>query len=199
MRWLALALVLLAGCGGQGSSRDAAPRAVTSADDAPSAGAPSIAAPDAGMPAGHGAEPARVRVPFADRSAPEAILRLAQAWASSAAAAPEPVRLAEPVLRAIAVGRDKQGMGRIRISLQARIRCANTVAPIIRYFPPPAIERVRIAPGTVVATQLTRRVRFPLRCPDGRAAAAEGTLWADATSAWETEASSAPLRFSYRR
>jgi hypothetical protein len=28
--------------------------------------------------------------------------------------------------------------------------------------------------------------------------AAEGTLWADATSARETEASSAPIRFTYR-
>jgi hypothetical protein len=188
MRWLAVALVLLAGCGGQKSSREP-----------PSTGPRSIAAPDAGMPAGHGAEPARVRVPDVDRSAPEATLRVEQAWASSAAAAPDPVRLSEPVLHAIAVGRDKQGMGRIRVSLQARIRCAGTTAPLVRYFPPPAIERVRVAPGTVVATQLTRRVRFPLRCPHGPAAAAEGTLWADATSAWETEASSAPLRFSYRR
>jgi hypothetical protein len=41
-------------------------------------------------------------------------------------------------------------------------------------------------------------VRFALRCPDGEPPAAEGALWADATSAWETEASSAPIRFTYR-
>jgi hypothetical protein len=185
MRWFALALlVLLAGCGDRAPARHGT--------------APSVAAPDAGMPAGHGAEPARVRVPVADRSAPEATLRLADAQASSGGSAPDPVMLTRPVLRPIAVGRDKQGMGRIRVSLQARIRCADTVAPLIRYFPPPGIERVRIAPGTMVATQLTRRIRVRLRCPDGPPAAIDGTLWADATSARETEASSAPLRFSYR-
>ena len=43
-----------------------------------------------------------------------------------------------------------------------------------------------------------RRVRFGLSCPDGELTGAEGTLWADATSARETEASSAPIRFTYR-
>jgi len=184
---LLVAIVLLAGCGENRAprgGRDAAPRAV--------------APPDAGMPAGHDNEPLRVRVPRSDRTAPEAVLRLGGADATSGRPAPAPVRLAAPVLRPTAVGRDKQGMGRIRVSLHARVRCGDEVTPLVRYFPPPAIERVRIAPGTVVPTQLTRRVRFALRCPEGTPAAADGTLWADATSAWETEASSAPLRFSYR-
>jgi hypothetical protein len=181
---LLIALVLVAGCGGE-SRRPA---------ESPDA---RIAPPDAGMPAGHDNEPLRVRVPRSDPSAPEAVLRLGAAEATSGGGAPEPVRLATPVLRPVAVGRDKQGMGRIRVSLHARLRCGDEVAPLIRYFPPPATERVRIAPGTVARTQLTRRVRFALRCPDGAPASAEGTLWADATSAWETEASSAPLRFSY--
>jgi len=187
---LLVALVLLASCGGRTPQERSAPHA----DAAPDAVAP----PDAGMPAGHDNEPLRVRVPRSDPSAPEAVLRLGAAEATSGGATPTRVRLATPTLRTVAVGRDKQGMGRIRVSLHARIRCGDDVSPLIRYFPPPATERVRIAPGTVARTELTRRVRFALRCPDGAPAAAEGTLWADATSAWETEASSAPLRFAYR-
>jgi hypothetical protein len=183
-----LMLVVLAGCGGE--------RAPQAGSPAPRGDA--VTPPDAGMPAGHGAEPGRVRVPRADPSAPEAVVRLAGIQAASGGAAPEPVLLKRPALEPIAVGRDKQGMGRIRVSLHARMRCRDGVRPLVRYFPPPAIERVRIAPGTVVPTQLTRRVRYALRCPEGAPLSAEGTLWADATSAWETEASSAPLRFAYR-
>jgi hypothetical protein len=177
-------LVVLAGCGG--TERPKAPEP------------PRVAAPDAGMRAGHGAEPARVRVPAADRSAPEAVLRLGSARAVSGGA-PAAVRLPAPVLRPVAVGRDKQGMGRIRVSLEARIACRDGVVPLIRYFPPPAIARVRLAPGTLAPTELTRAVRIDLRerCDSGLERA-DGTLWADATSAWETEASSAPVRFSYR-
>ena len=182
-------LLLLAGCGGD--------------DDRPRPAAPAetrIAAPDAGMRAGHGAEPARVTVPEIDRTAPEAVLRLGAAEAVSGGRAPAGVRLGEPLLRPTAVGRDKQGMARIRVSLHARIRCGDDVVPLIRYFPPPAIARTRVAPGTAVATELTRRVRFDLArgCRGAELRGVEGTLWADATSAWETEASSAPLRFSYR-
>jgi len=108
------------------------------------------------------------------------------------------VELSTPVLRPVAVGRDKQGMTRIRVSLHARLRCGDEVVPLIRYFPPPEIARPRIPPGTLAPTELTRRVRFGLSCPEGEPAAADGRLWADATSAWETEASSAPIRFTYR-
>jgi hypothetical protein len=188
-RWLLVVVLVMVGCGGGDSPPG--PR-----DGGGSAG---VTPPDAGMPAGHGAEPGRVRVPRVDRTAPEATLRLAGAQASSGGRAPAPVRLSSPTLRAIATGRDKQGMGRIRVSLHARVFCRDDVSPLIRYFPPPATERVRVVPGTVVPTQLVRHVRFALRCPAGAPAAADGTLWADATSAWETEASSAPLRFSYRR
>jgi hypothetical protein len=188
-RWPLLGLVLLAGCGGEDR-----PPPPSAAPDEPAA---RIAPPDAGLPAGHDNEPTRVRVPRVDRSAPEAVLRLAGVQGRSGGDAPAPVQLTEPTLTPIAVGRDKQGMGRIRVSLHARVTCGDDVSPLIRYFPPPEIARVRIAPGTVARTQLTRRVRYALRCPDGEVAAAEGTLWADATSAWETEASSAPVRFSY--
>jgi hypothetical protein len=185
MRRLLLLCVVLVGCGGG----DPAPR--------PDSAAPP--APDAGMAAGHGAEPGRVRVPAADATAPSALVRLAGVEARSGGRAPGTVSLTAPVLRPLAVGRDKQGMGRIRVSVHARIECGSSVTPLIRYYPPPAAERVRVAPGTVVPTRLERRPVVSLRCPSGEPAAAAGTVWADATSAWETEASSAPLRFSYRR
>jgi hypothetical protein len=187
-RALLATLLLLAGCGGDDRPRPAAPAE------------PRIGAPDAGMRAGHGAEAARVTVPQIDRTAPEAVLRLGDAEAVSGEPAPAGVRLTAPLLRPTAVGRDKQGMARIRVSLNARIRCGDEVVPLIRYFPPPAIARTRIAPGVAAPTELTRRVRFDLerRCGGAELRAADGTLWADATSAWETEASSAPLRFVYR-
>lgn len=177
-----IALVAVAGCGGSAKQSVAPPR---------------VAAPDAGTRAGHDREPVRVTVPPIDRTAPVAVLRLGRAQALSGGPAPSPVRLAAPVLRPAAVGRDKQGMARIRVSLQARLRCGGETVPLIRYFPPPAVARARVAPGTVVPTQLTRRVRFRLRCASGELDAVEGVLRADATSAWETEASSAPMRFAY--
>lgn len=175
--------VALAGCGGA-DERAPAP--------------PQVGVPDGGVAAGHGDEPRRVEVPPRDRTAPAAILRLAGAEAVSGGPAPDPVVLDAPVLQPTAVGRDKQGMTRIRVSLHARLRCGDEVVPLTRYFPPPEIARPRIPPGATAPTELTRRVRFPLACPGGEPAAADGTLWADATSAWETEASSAPIRFTYR-
>jgi hypothetical protein len=183
MRRAWLVLVLLAGCGGD--------------EPTPREPAPRVAVPDGGMAAGHADEPRRVTVPASDDTAPQAVLRLGGVEALSGAA-PESVRLERPLLEPTAIGRDKQGMTRIRVSLEARLRCGDEVVPLVRYFPPPEIARPRIPPGTAAPTQLTRRVRFALRCPDGEPAAAEGSLWADATSAWETEASSAPIRFTYR-
>ena len=192
-RALLIALLALAGCGGE--DPQPAPREEPTTTDAPR-----IAAPDAGTHAGHAVEPGRATVPEADLTAPEAVLRLGDAEAVSGERAPAGVRLTAPLLRPTAVGRDKQGMARIRVSLNARIRCGDEVVPLIRYFPPPAIARTRIAPGVAAPTELTRRVRFDLerRCGGAELRAADGTLWADATSAWETEASSAPLRFVYR-
>jgi hypothetical protein len=181
MRRVAIVVVLVAGCG----------------SEAPPDPPPRVAAPDAGMRGGHGAEPDSVRVPEADGTAPEAVLSLAPAEAVSGGEAAT-VRLDSPVLRPTAIGRDKQGMARIRVSLEARVRCGDEVRPLTRYFPPPEIARPRIPPGVLVPTELTRSVRYALACPRGRPAAAEGTVWADATSAWETEASSAPIHFRYR-
>jgi hypothetical protein len=175
----------LAGCGGD----EPTPRETP---------APRVSVPDGGMAAGHADEPRRVAVPTRDDSAPAAILRLGSAEAASGEPSPEPVRLERPLLEPTAVGRDKQGMTRIRVSVEARLRCGDDVVPLVRYFPPPEIARPRIPPGTMAPSRLTRRVRLALRCPDGEPTAAEGSLWADATSAWETEASSAPIRFTYR-
>jgi hypothetical protein len=187
-RAVLLAMVVVAGCGGD----EPAPR------PAPDEPAPQVGVPDGGMPAGHANEPRRVRVPPRDGSAPEAVLRLAGAEAVSGGAAPEPVRLERPVLEPVAVGRDKQGMARIRVSLEARLRCGGEVEPLVRYFPPPQVGPAWLPPGRVVPTERTRRVRFGLACRSGELESAEGTLWADATSARETEASSAPIRFTYR-
>ena len=184
MRRAAIVLVaVLAGCGGE--------------DPAPPREPPRVAVPDGGIRAGHGDEPRRVRVPPSDATAPQAVLQLSGVEAVSGGA-PRSVRLERPLLEPTAVGRDKQGMARIRVSLEARLRCGSEEVPLIRYFPPPEIGRPLLPPGRLVPTERTRRVRYALECPGGELSGAEGTLWADATSAWETEASSAPIRFTDR-
>jgi hypothetical protein len=166
-------------------------------EPAPRDESPQVAAPDAGMAAGHQNEPRRVTVPRSDASAPQAVLELGGVEAVSGGRAPEPVRLEAPLLEPTAIGRDKQGMTRIRVSLEAKLRCGDETMPLVRYFPPPETARPRVPPGTLAPTELSREVRFALSCPRGKPSSAEGTLWADATSAWETEASSAPIRFTY--
>jgi len=104
-------LVVLAGCGGDDPARREA---------APAEGQPRVAAPDAGMRAGHQDEPRRVTVPRADATAPEAVLQLGAVEAFSVGRAPAPVRLSAPELEPTAIGRDKQGMTRIRVSLEAK-------------------------------------------------------------------------------
>ena len=191
MRRAAILVLLLAGCGG-GDDAPPEPRP-------PAERPPQVAVPDGGLQAGHGGdEPRSTRVPERDRTAPEAMLRLATAEATSGGPAPEPVELDVPVLEPVAVGRDKQGMARIRVSLEARLRCGGRELPLTRYFPPPQIGPAWLPPGRLVPVERTRRVRFDLACPDGDLTGAAGTLWADATSARETESSSAPIRFTYR-
>jgi hypothetical protein len=186
-------LALLAGCGGdEPAPRDDGAQAPV-ADEGPQ-----VAAPDAGMRAGHHDEPRRVKVPRSDATAPQAVLELGGVEAVSGGGAPDPVRLDAPLLEPTAIGRDKQGMTRIRVSLEAKLRCGDETVPVIRYFPPPETARPRIPPGTFAPTEISREVRFALDCPSGEPSSADGTLWADATSAWETEASSAPIRFTYR-
>jgi hypothetical protein len=186
-RLVLIPLLLAAGCGEEARG------------PAEPAERPRVAVPDGGLPAGHGAdEQRRVTVPARDRTAPEAVLRLASTEAVSGGPAPAPVRLESPVLEPVAIGRDKQGIARIRVSVEARLRCGDEAVPLIRYFPPPQVGPAWLPPGRVVPVERTRRVRFRLAGPAGEHAGAEGTLWADATSAREAEASSAPIRFTYR-
>ena len=192
LRLIAVLLLVLAGCGGDDE------RPQPPAERSQPAERPQVGVPDGGVARGHADEPRQVEVPARDRTAPEAVLQLQRAEAVSGGPAPDAVELDSPRLEPTAIGRDKQGMTRIRVSLRARLRCGDDVVPLTRYFPPPEIARPRIPPGTLAPTELTRRVRFDLACPDGEPASAEGRLWADATSAWETESSSAPIRFTYR-
>ena len=197
-----LVVAVLAGCGTEDERRPPAgePAAATPA----TAGSPQIAPPDAGMPAGHAGDGATVAVPESDRTPPESVVRLEPglAEATSGGAAPPPVRLPGPVLRATGVARDADGgTARVRVSVQARVRCDGTTVPLVRHFPAPASERMLIAPGTPVPAERTRRVRLDLaagRCPRTALDSVEGELWADATSARELESSSPPIRVSYR-
>jgi hypothetical protein len=189
---LVIVLAALAGCGGDDGERPGA-------REAPGRPA-NIAPPDAGTRAGHaGDEPRRVRVPRVDRTAPVAVLQLGGAEATSGAPAPDVVQLGDPVLEPTATGRDKEGMGHVRVRLDALVRCGDSVLPVSRSLPGGA--PVAIAPGAVAPIQRTRRVRFDLaaaRCPDAVVTAADGTLRADVVSAREASASTPPVRFAYR-
>jgi hypothetical protein len=172
-RLTVLLLLALAGCGGGDPERP------------PPAPPQPVAVPDGGTRSGHAAD--RVTVPPTDRTAPEATLEL------------DP-DLDAPVLRATVIGRDPQGMARIRLSVEATITCAGERIPLTRYDPPPEIARPRIPPGRRAPTELQRAARVDLargRCPRADVERVEGRAWADATSAHETEASSGPKRFAF--
>jgi hypothetical protein len=191
---LLILLIALAGCGDGDSAADP--------EQTPAErGSQEIAPPDAGTARGHGADaPGRVTVPEADRTAPRAILRLGATEAVSGSAAPAPVELDSTTLRVEATGRDPQGMTRIRVSIEAQLTCAGERVPLIRYFPPPKTERPTIPPGRQAPTEISRRAGLDLargRCPADSVETIEGRAWADATSAHETEASSAPIAFRY--
>lgn len=184
---LLIGLLVLAGCGDE--------------REAPGRPSPNIAPPDAGTRAGHAGddEPRRVRVPRVDRTAPVTVLRLGSAEAISGGPVPAVVRLAEPVLEPTATGRDEQGVGDVRVRLEGMVRCGGRVSPVTRSLPGGA--PVGVAPGAVAPVERTLRLRFDLaaaRCPDAEVTAADGTLRAEAVSAREASATTAPVRFSYR-
>jgi len=208
---LAIALGLAA-CGGS-TAREAPPPLPppVSGDVGVGVDEPAVAGPpDAGTRAGHGADldalffqPARgaIRVPHADRTPPLALIRL-DAGAARPVVHRSPVRrtrsaivrLVRPQLAATALIRDADGgTGRIRVSLVYVTRCDGTDQQHAKYFPPPQIESVRIAPGVRMPIQLTRsaRVSFPAGCR------VSGKVFAEATNASGLESFSDPIWFTY--
>ena len=168
--------------------------------------------------------PGTVRVPSTDATPPEAFLRVEWEGAGGRRGAVEsssggksgevPPTTRADVLWATAVARDADaGVARVRLSIQERIACVNEstgeryTEPRLRDIPPAAIERTRVAPGTLLPTERRREVRLELRRAScsRRGRPTPGCRWVvervtgglrtDATSAHELEASSAPVRF----
>lgn len=170
-------------------------------------------------PAGAGRSLGRstVALPASERTPPQAIIRLERTAAggpvevASPAESPvRPVRLASPLLRATGLARDADGgVLRVRITVTAEQRCRNwatgrtTLRRRLWRAPPPAIERLTVAPGTRLRRELVRRVRIDLArgaCGGTGPEALEevaGEVEADATNGRELEAAT-PIRFVYR-
>jgi hypothetical protein len=201
-----IAILLTAACGS-----DRPPLQVASDDTGAGTDAPRVAGPpDAGSRTGHGndlqaqfAQPARglTRVPEIDRSPPLAMLRL-DAGASQPIVHASPVRrprrptvtLVRPAITATALIRDADGgTGRIRVSILYATRCGDTDRQHAAYFPPAQIQNIRVAPGTRIPVQRTRRahVRFPEGCE------VLGKAFAEATNASGLESFSDPIWFTY--
>lgn len=96
------------------------------------------------------------------------------------------------------------GMGRARVSVEVRFSCRDPrtgrrwSVPYARHHPPPAVERVKITPGTEVRTRLVRRARVsltPARCDGAELESASGMAWADVTNASGLDATSSHIRF----
>jgi hypothetical protein len=160
-------------------------------------------------------DPIRVAVPAHDDTPPEAVVtmrathgrRLARASQPPVSGQLSPIRLGEPRLRGIALGRDPNGgIARVRVSISERIACRSNGGRAqerlrIRYFPPPQIETIRSNPGAPRPTALTRSVQLELvgdRCGQGQAAAVHGELWGEAINGSGLEAVTPHLRFSWR-
>ena len=146
----------------------------------------------------------RVAVPTADRTPPDAVLRLRNGGRAVTAVAPVrrarggALRLEDPVLDLEARVRDADGgTGRVRVSVRYAQDCGGRGRLVTGYFPPAEIARVRLPPGTLAPAQRRRRARLRLE-PGGPGCVARGRAWADATNAHGLEAFSDPIRFAYR-
>jgi hypothetical protein len=172
------------------------------------------AVPDGGVREGHGAEdeaPQRERgsivVPESDPTPPRPIVRLAGVRATLDQAPPRVlVPPGEPISITV-VGRDRDGgMGRARAAIRARLTCRSAggelvTRPLVRYVPPPQVERIRIAPGTRTRTELRRTVtqRFDgAQCMGGMLERFSGQAWADTTNASGLDATSRHIHFASR-
>ena len=209
MTWAAIALVALAGCGGddEPSRPQPAPQ--------PDAEAPAVAVPDGGTQAGHGADATRVRVPERDRTPPTAVVSLVDERGTALAtaevlrdASPAHVELDGPLVRGVTVGTDPDsGVLRARVSVTEEIICrahasGQTFTKLrTRYYPPPAIERMVAPPGARILSRKTRSRTHELvgdRCgPDAEAVAVRGELWGDVVNGSGLEGVSRHIRFTY--
>jgi len=182
---------------------------------APSGGGSSgPAVPDGGVREGHGVDdqaPPRERgsivVPETDATPPQPVVRLARARATLDQGAPR-VRVARnaPVVVTV-VGRDRDGgMGRARVALRARLTCrlpdgGLVTRALVRYVPPPQVERIRLTPGTRTRTELIQTVthRFEnATCQGGALERFSGEVWADTTNASGLDATSKHIHFASR-
>jgi hypothetical protein len=211
----AIALVLLAGCGGDEPSQADPPRGAAPApqgDDGPA-----VAVPDGGTQAGHGADPTRVEVPERDRTPPTAVVSLVDDRGAALATAevfrdarPAHVELDRSVVRGLTVGTDPEsGVLRARVSVTEVITCrahasGETFTKLrTRYYPPPAIERMVAPPGARILSRKTRARTHALgggRCGrDASMIAVRGELWGDVVNGSGLEGVSRHIRFTYER
>jgi hypothetical protein len=191
---LAFSVVMLAGC----TSENARP---TTTRDVPAG------APDAG----------KVTVPDDDDSPPTVTVALAapRGGRTLAEASQPPgrepapaVELPELRLGGTTLGTDPNGgVARVRVSISERIACGSTDGRRFerlhrRYFPPPQIERIRVAPGTRLPTRRRRSLELSLGAgcgPGAHAVEVHGQLWGEAINGHGLEAVTPHIRFSYRR
>jgi hypothetical protein len=173
------------------------------------------AVPDGGVREGHGAEdeapPPRERgsivVPETDPTPPRPVVRLAGARATRDQGAPRVLVSKNEPIAVTVVGRDRDGgMGRARVAIRARLTCRSTAGkvatrPLVRYVPPPQVERIRIAPGRRTRTELRQTVtqRFDTtQCMGGTLERFSGQAWADTTNASGLDATSKHIHFASR-
>jgi hypothetical protein len=98
-------------------------------------------------------------------------------------------------------------MGRARVSFTATFGCRDPTTgrqwsrPVVHHDPPAMIERIRISPGTLVATELARTARLaldPARCRGDALESVHGETWADTTNASGLDAVSGHIGFHWR-
>lgn len=204
---LALAAAMFGACSGDDEPRPDGPAPGRDEPAAP-------AVPDGGVREGHGAEddaPQRERgsivVPEEDPTPPRPVVRLAGVRATLSQAAQRVLVPRDRPVSVTVVGRDRDGgMGRARVAIRARLTCRSAsgdaaIRPLVRYVPPPQIERVRIVPGTRTRTELRRTVtqRFDsAECTGGTLERFSGEAWADITNASGLDATSRHIRFASR-
>ncbi|HEX6583043.1 MAG TPA: hypothetical protein VF056_05515 [Thermoleophilaceae bacterium] len=218
---LALCFGLFLGCGSEDNAKpETAAEQQSRTDPQPSpdgGGANPAPPPDAGTATGHGGDAARVVVPERDASPPTARIALADAATGRTLAEasrpggrhPGELELTEPRLRGTTVGEDPNGgIARVRVSISERISCRGDDGMRFerlraRYFPPPQIEQIRVAPGVRLPGRSTRSRLLALaggRCgANAEATEVHGELWGEVINGHGLETITPPVRFRHRR